>query len=248
MSKNVVSVIIQARVGSTRFRGKVLKNILGKPVLIHIIERVRNMKTVDNITIATTTLKGDDLIVRNVKDYDKTIGVFRGKSDDVLDRYYQSAKELESGVIVRITSDNPLIDPQVSDLVVKTFLENECDYCCNNLPRTFPIGLDTEVFSFESLEKMWKGAKKQHEREHVTPYIRENSNKFSIINVENDTNLSHMRWTMDYKEDFDFINAVYRQLYNDKKKFLMDDVLNLLKKYPSLTEINKNIKPKKIFD
>lgn len=206
---------------------------------MHIIERVRNMKTVDNITIATTTLKEDDLIARNVKHYDKTIGIFRGKSDDVLDRYYQSAKELESDVIVRITSDNPLIDPQVSDLVVKTFLENECDYCCNNLPWTFPIGLDTEVFSFESLEKMWKGAKKQHEREYVMPYIRKNVNKFSIINVENDTNLSYMRWTMDYKEDFDFISAVYEKLYQRKKNFFMNDVLELLNNEPDLCEINK---------
>ena len=230
---------MQVRMGSTRFHGKVLKKILGKPSLIHSIERVKRMKTVDNIIIATTTLKEDDIIARAVKDYDRNIGIYRGKSEDVLDRYYQAAKEVKANVIVRLTSDNPLIDSQVSDLVVKTFLENECDYCCNNLPQTFPIGLDTEVFSFGSLKKMWKGAKKQHEREHVTPYIRENVNKFSIINVENDTNLSHMRWTMDYKEDFDFINAVYEKLYQRKKNFFMNDVLELLNNEPDLCEINK---------
>jgi len=156
---NIV-VITQARVGSTRFPGKIMKEILGKKVLIHDLDRIKEMKTINKIVVATTDLEKDDSIINTVKKYNKDIGIYRGSEDDVLDRYYKAAKEFNANVIVRITSDCPLIDPNISDLVVETFLENKCDYCCNNMPRTYPHGLDTEVFSFEALERAWREARK----------------------------------------------------------------------------------------
>jgi spore coat polysaccharide biosynthesis protein SpsF (cytidylyltransferase family) len=235
---NIV-VIIQARVGSTRFPGKIMKEILGKTVLIHDLDRIKEMKTINKIVVATTDLEKDDSIINTVKKYNKNIGIYRGREDDVLDRYYKAAKEFNANVIVRITSDCPLIDPNISDLVVETFLENKCDYCCNNMPRTYPHGLDTEVFSFEALERAWREARKSYEREHVTPYIRENPDKFKIINVWNNVDLRNLRWTLDYPEDFEFITEIYQRLYPKKKIFYMQDILDVLNKEPWLIEINK---------
>ena len=233
-----ICVIIQARVGSTRIPGKVMKEIFGKTILIHDLERIKRMETIDNIVVATTTLKKDDIIVNTVKEYDENIGIYRGSSEDVLDRYYKAAKEFRANVIVRITSDAPLIDPKISDLVVKTFLENNCDYCCNNMPRTYPYGLDTEVFSFESLKRARKETHTPYEREHVTPYIRENPDKFILLNVENNVDLSNLRWALDYLEDFEFITEIYKRLYPQNKIFYMEDIMNVLNKEPLLVEIN----------
>lgn len=234
-----ICVIIQSRVGSTRLYGKVMKKIFGKTILIHDLERIKRMETIDNIIVATTTLKKDDIIVRTVNDYDENIGIYRGCSEDVLDRYYKAAKEFKVDTIIRISSDAPLVDPKISDLVVKSFFESHCDYCCNNMPRTYPYGLDTEVFSFESIEKAWKNARNSYEREHVTPYIWSNSDKFIIKNVKNNIDLSHLRWALDYPEDFDFISEIYKRLYPQKKIFYMKDILDVLEKEPHLKYINR---------
>ena len=232
-----VVAITQARMGSTRLPGKVMKNILGKPVLLHFLDRIKEIKLIDKIVVATTTKKQDDIIVETVKEYNSDVGLFRGSEEDVLDRYYKAANKFGAEVIVRITSDCPLIDPVISDSVIKTFLENDCDYCSNNLMRTFPLGLDTEVFNFSSLEKAWKEATQNVEREHVTPYIRNNPNKFKLLNVSNDIDLSHHRWTLDTPEDFEFINEIYRKL--NQKSFHMRDVLEILNEEPYLTKINQ---------
>lgn len=234
---NIV-VIIQARMGSTRLPGKVMKSILGKTILIHDLERIKRMKSINGIVVATTILDEDDIIVDAVKNYDKTIGIYRGSPEDVLERYYEAAREFKADIIVRITSDCPLIDPAISDIVVETFLSNKCDYCCNNMPRTYPHGLDTEIFSFEALEKAWKEAP-PFEKEHVTEYIINNPDKFKLINVKNGKDLNNLRWTLDYPEDFIFIKEIYERLYSEDKIFDMDDILELLKKEPYLAEINK---------
>ena len=231
-------VIIQARVGSTRLPGKIMKKILGKTVLIHDLDRIKEMKTINKIVVATTDLEEDDIIAKAVNGYDRNIGTYRGSESDVLDRYYKAAKEFNADVIVRITSDCPLIDPNVSDLVVEAFLKNDCDYCCNTLPRTFPHGLDTEVFSLDALERVWEEAKSPYEREHVTPYIREDTNKFRRINVKNNDDLTHLRWTLDYQEDFEFITEIYKRIYPKKKIFYMQDILNVLHAEHWLVEIN----------
>ncbi len=221
--------IVQARMGSTRLPGKVMRTVLGEPILLHTLDRIKKIKSLDKIVIAITTKKQDDIIVGTVGEYDGTIGLFRGSEEDVLDRYYRAATEFGAEAIVRITSDCPLIDPIVSEKVIKTFLGNKCDYCSNNLKRTYPLGLDTEVLTFSALKKTWEEASKDFEREHVTPYIRNNPNKFKHLNVSNDADLSHYRWTLDTPDDLAFINEIYKRLYRDEETFYTSDVLNLLK-------------------
>ena len=241
-----VVAIIQARMGSTRLPGKVMKEILGKPVILWDLDRVSLSKLIDEIVVAIPYGKENDVIVDTIKEYNDKIIVTRGSEDDVLDRYYQAAVQTNADVVVRITSDCPLIDPVVIDNVIEHFLDNDCDYCSNSLTRTYPRGLDTEVFSFKSLETGWNEAKKDYEREHVTPYIIENPDKFKLLNVANDINLSHLRWTLDTKEDFEFINAVYKRISQKKQLFLMDDVLELMDKEPEMIDINRHIEQKVI--
>lgn len=233
---NVV-VIIQARMGSTRLPGKVMKIILGKPVLIHDLERIKRMKRINGIIVATTTLEEDNLIVKTIEDYDANIYIYRGNVENVLDRYYKAAKLNGVDIIVRITSDCPLIDPNISDLTVDKFLDSGCDYCSNNMPRTFPLGLDTEVFSFKSLELAWKLSETSYEREHVTPYIRDHPEKFKLSGVTNNVDLSGLRWTLDYPEDFEFISEIYKRL--GQKPFNTRDILMVLKDEPFLLKINR---------
>jgi len=241
-----VVAIIQARMGSTRLPGKVMKEILGKSVILWDLDRVSLSKLIDEIVVAIPYGKENDVIVDTIKEYNDKIIIARGSEDDVLDRYYQAAVQTNADVVVRITSDCPLIDHVVIDKIIKQFLDNDCDYCSNSLIRTYPRGLDTEVFSFKALEAAWNEAKKDYEREHVTPYIIENPDKFKLLNVANDIDLSHLRWTLDTKEDFEFINAVYKRIFPKKHLFLMDDVLELMDKEPELIDINRHIEQKKV--
>jgi len=242
---NVVA-IIQARMGSTRLPGKVMKEILGKPVILWDLDRVSISKLIDEIVVAIPYGKENDVIVDTIKEYNDKIIITRGSEDDVLDRYYQAAVQTNADVVVRITSDCPLIDPVLIDNVIKQFFDNYCDYCSNSLTRTYPRGLDTEVFSFKALDTAWNEAKKDYEREHVTPYIIENPDKFKLLNVANNNDLSHLRWTLDTKDDFKFINAVYKRIYLKKQLFLMDDVIELLGREPELIDINKHIEQKQV--
>ena len=241
-----VVAIIQARMGSTRLPGKVMKEILGKPVILWDLDRISLSKLIDEIVVAIPHGKENDVIADTIKEYNDKIIIARGSEDDVLDRYYKAAVQTNADVVIRITSDCPLIDPVVIDQVIKQFLDNDCDYCSNSLTRTYPRGLDTEVFSFKALEEAWNEAKKDYEREHVTPYIIENLDKFKLLNVANDIDLSHLRWTLDTKEDFELINAVYKRIFPKKQLFLMDDVLELLGKEPELIEINRHIEQKQV--
>ena len=242
---NIVA-IIQARMGSTRLPGKIMKEILGKPVILWDLDRVSLSKLIDEIVVAIPYGKENDVIVDTITEYNDKIITTRGSEDDVLDRYYQTAVKTDADVVVRITSDCPLIDPAVIDNVIEQFLDNDCDYCSNSLIRTYPRGLDTEVFSFKALQKAWNETAKDYEREHVTPYIIENPDKFKLLNVANDIDLSHLRWTLDTKEDFEFIGVVYKRIYSKKKLFLIDDVLELLDREPELIDINKHIEQKVI--
>jgi spore coat polysaccharide biosynthesis protein SpsF len=241
-----VVAIIQARMGSTRLPGKVMKDILGKPVILWDLDRVSISKLIDEIVVAIPYGKENDVIIDTIKEYNDKIIIARGSEDDVLDRYYQASVQTNAGVVVRITSDCPLIDPVVIDQVVNQFLSSDCDYCSNTLTRTYPQGLDTEVFSFKVLETAWNEAKKDYEREHVTPYIIENPDKFKLLNVANDIDLNHLRWTLDTKEDFEFIGAIYERIYSKKQLFLMDDVLELLDREPELIDINRHLEQKQV--
>ncbi|MFB5614998.1 MAG: cytidylyltransferase domain-containing protein, partial [Candidatus Nitrosomaritimum yanchengensis] len=193
-------------------------------------------KLIDDIVIATTTLSEDDILVDYVKRMH--IPIYRGNPNDVLDRYYQCAKKFSFTTIVRITSDNPLIDPKIVDLVIKKYLDGGFDYVTNCHPRTFPQGTETEVFSFNILEKVWKNAKKPSEREHVTPFIYNNPEKFKIFNVVYSKNISNLRWTVDRLDDFNLIKNIIIKI--KKRPILMNDILELFEKNPGLKKINSN--------
>ena len=236
--KKVVA-IIQARMGSTRLPGKVMKEIVGKPMLWHVINRVKHTKELDDIVIATTNIKEDTQILELAS----KIGVktYAGSENDVLDRYYQAAIISKADVIVRITADCPLADSNVIDKVVKYYLNNDFDYVSTSIKPTYPDGIDVEIFSFASLEKAWDEAKLSSEREHVTPYIWKNPNIFGIGNFSNDQDISHMRWSVDEQRDLEFVRDIYNKLYKESEMFYMEDILNLLKKHPELMDLNKGI-------
>ncbi|MEW6715910.1 MAG: glycosyltransferase family protein [Chloroflexota bacterium] len=238
-SKTHVVAIIQARMGSTRLPGKTLVDIVGKPLLGHVIERVQACQTIEDIVVATTTAVEDQPILDLAGQY----GVmhYTGSEEDVLDRFYQAAINTSAEVIVRITADDPFKDPQVIDHIVSYFLHHpELDYASNTVEPTYPEGLDVEVFSFKALETAWQEAQRLSDREHVTPYIWRNPQTFCIANIKHHTDLSHLRWTLDYEEDLHFTRAVYEHLYGGKV-FLMEDILILLQKEPQLAGINKGI-------
>lgn len=235
-----IAAIIQARMGSRRLYGKVSEYIEGKPMLWHIIDRVRRSKLIRGIVISTTTKEVDKEIIEIAK-YSAAYS-YAGSEDDVLDRYYQTAKEFKVDPIVRITADCPLIDPRVMDKLIQRYSKGDCDYVSNTtLNGNYPDGTDVEVFSFEALETAWKEAKLSSEREHVTPYIQNNPSKFRLARVESDINLSHHRWSVDEKEDLEFVRKVYGHLYKKGQVFYMEDILKLLDKYPSLIKINQHI-------
>ena len=244
-----IIAILQARLGSTRLPGKSMAELNGKPLLWHVIQRLKKSKTINRIVVATTTNEADNKIAQFAKD--EGVGYFQGSENDVLDRYYQAAKAngaSKGDVIVRVTADCPLLDPEVVDNVVRKFVEaNETDekydYVCNTQPPTYPDGLDTEVFSFSILERAWKEAKLQSEREHVTPYIWKQPDKFRIFNVTNDEgeDLSEMRWTVDEPQDLEFIRMIYKLLGEKGKthSFTRKDVLEAIEQNKKVTEINK---------
>lgn len=241
-----IVAIIQARMGSTRLPGKVLMDIGGKTMLAHVVDRTRRAKLLDKILVATTLNPHDERII--VECDRLGVLVFRGREEDVLDRYYQVAREYKADVIVRITSDCPLIDPEVIDTVVRYYLENrsKLDYVSNTLTRSYPRGLDVEVFPFNILERTWREAREAYQREHVTLYIYEHPEIFRLANVKNSEDLSYLRWTVDEEKDLEFVREVYKRLYKEDEVFLMQDILYLLKREPQLLEINKEIKQRKL--
>jgi len=233
----VIGCIIQARMGSSRLPGKVLMNSgNGMPLLYYVINQLRHCSKVKNLVIATTTNQEDDEIEKFADN--NSVNVFRGSEKDVLDRYFQCAKKYSFSTIVRITSDCPLIDPQIVDKVIERFFSGNYDYATNTLIRTFPIGTDVEVFSFSVLETAWKNAQLPSEREHVTPHLR-NKGNFKTINVENDTNISNLRLTVDRIEDFELIKEILNNISTNP--IHLEDILELFSRKPELIEINKYI-------
>lgn len=244
MSK--VVAIIQARMGSTRLPGKVMKELCGRTILAHDIERVKQSKFIDEIVIATTKSKNDDVIVKET--FKNEVKVYRGSEEDVLSRYYEASIENNVDIVVRITSDCPLIDPFVIDEIIKFYLENDYDLVTNAgsdlSQRTYPRGLDTEVFSMDILKQAYENAKEKYQREHVTPYIYENSKK--IYYYKNEEDYSKYRWTLDTEEDFELIKEVYKNLYKGEHDFYFKDILKLFKEKPELYDVNKHVVQKDI--
>ena len=231
--------IIQVRLDSTRLPKKALKEIVGKPMITHLIERIKQSKKLDEIIVATTEDKSDDEVVNVIGKLN--IPTFRGSYEDVLDRYFQAAKKYDADVIVRITGDCPLIDPDVVDEIIEYFNNHDFDYVSNTIKPTYPDGLCVEVFSFKALEKAWNQAELLSEREHVTPYITKHPEIFKIKNIENSVDLSDLRWCVDQQEDLDFVKEVFKSLYNKDYVFHMEEILELLDKNPDLKKINTGI-------
>lgn len=239
MTMRPVVVIIQARMGSSRLPGKVLQDIHGRTMLSQTIRRVQQARLVDEVIIATTTNPIDDLIVEEADQL--KVPACRGSETDVLDRYVQAARQVSAHTIVRITSDCPLIDPAVVDLAIASFkaASPAADYVSNTIRRTYPRGLDVEVFSRAGLEKAALEASAPHQREHVTPYFYENPHRFRLLPVNNDFDCSAYRWTVDTPEDLDFVREVYRRL--DSGESGWRKVLDILEKEPALCDINRNV-------
>ncbi len=232
------TVVIQARMGSSRLPDKVLMPLAGKSVLEHVIRRCQHAQFVDRVIVATTVEPKDMAVVNFVNGLE--VAVFCGSVNDVLDRYYQTARRFESQHIIRITADCPMIDPDVIDRVVGKYFESNADYASNTLEETFPDGEDVEIFSLEALSMAWQDAKLSSEREHVTPYIRKND-IFEKINIRHDENWGHYRWTLDEFRDYQKLSFVFDALYQRDPFFHMNDIVQFLQDHPEVDGMNVSI-------
>lgn len=235
----MIIAIIQARMGSSRLPGKVMLDICEKPVLWHVVKRVKHSKYIDEVVVATS-IEEDNNKIREFCSKNNILN-YSGSENDVLDRFYQAAKYMdikENDIIIRITADCPLIDPNIIDTVIEAHKNENADYTSNVIKPTFPDGLDCEVVKFSTLAKAWKNAKLKSEREHVTSYIRNNPELFKISSVENNIDLSPLRWTLDEKEDFELISQIYELLYREDSLFFTSEILEVIRENPRLSLIN----------
>jgi spore coat polysaccharide biosynthesis protein SpsF (cytidylyltransferase family) len=228
--------LLQARFSSLRLPGKVLMPILGQPMLFRQIERLKRCSGLDKLIVATSTDQTDDALERACEH--RGVDCFRGSLDDVLGRFVQAATHYRPENVVRLTGDCPLADPALIDEVINYFYEGNYDYVSNCNPPTFPDGLDVEVIKFSCLETAHREAVLPSHREHVTPFIRSNPERFRLGNYACDTDLSHLRWTVDELEDFELVRSIYVKLYPGKSNFSTEDVLDLIEKHPDLQSNN----------
>jgi spore coat polysaccharide biosynthesis protein SpsF len=227
--------------GSTRLPGKVLKILAGDTTLARVVSRLRRSRLLDAVLIAATTASMDEDIVHECNRIG--VEVFRGDEEDVLDRYYNAARSVHADVVVRITSDCPLIDPAVTDQTVEGFLRERPDYASNVLERTYPRGLDTEVMTLGALERGWREAREGYQREHVTPYLYENPKIFKLLSVKGEVDYSYHRWTLDTQEDLQFLQAVYDR-FDGRDDFTWREVLELVEREAGLAAINSKVAQK----
>ena len=231
--------IIQARVGSTRLPNKVMRCLEDKSVLEQVVSRVRRSKYINEVFVATTIDINNLPLIQLCSS--QNIRVFCGSEEDVLDRFYQLAKLSRPNHIVRITADCPVIDPEIIDMVIENHLELNADYTSNTIIDSYPDGLDTEIFTYTTLERSWKESNLLSEREHVTPYIKNHPDSFLLKSIVSDINSADKRWTLDTELDFDFLKSIFNILYKENNVFGINDILHLLKRQPSLESINSNI-------
>jgi spore coat polysaccharide biosynthesis protein SpsF len=247
MKRRIVA-IIQARMGSTRLPKKVLMPLLGKPVLWHIVQRLRYAKDIDNIVIATSDKERDAVIEEFSKEND--IDCFRGNETDVLDRFYQTALKYLADDVIRITADCPLVDPYLIGELINLYYKENYDHCgiatgagvANSDVGKFPNGLDSEMFKMEVLKTAWERAELPLEREHVTPYIWKRPETFSLgLLMSKGRDYSTYRWTLDNLEDFQLIEWIYEKLYPVKTDFCLHDIANLLSQNKDIMKVNKHL-------
>ena len=271
MSQPRVVAIIQARMGSSRLPGKVLLDLAGQPMLSRVVERTRLAKTVDQVVVATTIEISDEPVVELCAA--RGYACYRGSLYDVLDRYYQAARQFGAKAVVRITADCPLIDPEVIDRTVRAFFgqtepwdrvlmakdsfpnhqtqqfsaEKPFDFAANRLPppwgRTYPIGLDTEVCTFEALETAWVEATEKHQREHVMPFFYDNPQRFRTLLVNHSEDLGALRWTVDTPKDLELLRAIF-EAFPGRDEVPWLEVLSLVRRRPELEQINAQVEHK----
>ncbi len=239
-------IIVQARMGSTRLPGKAMLEVAGETLLGLLLKRLRLVSQADAVVVATTTAGRDLSIVDQVQGLG--LPVWRGSEEDVLARYHGAAMAHRADVVVRITADCPLMDPAVVDRVIGAFRQaaGACDYVSNTLDRTYPRGLDCEVFSIAALDEAFHRATDPAEREHVTPYIYRRPVRFRILQVRGDQDLSRHRWTVDTPEDFELIRRILEELLPAGTDFATGDVLRLLREHPDWEAINSRVEQKTV--
>ena len=234
-------IIVQARMGSTRLPGKVLKPVAGRPMLSYLVERLRRVVSADRFVIATSTNPGDGAIVRYCAE--AGIECTRGPEQDVLSRYVETASKFDAGTVVRVTADCPLIDPGLIDTAIETFgaAGRRFDYLSNMLEPSWPYGMAVEVFTGAALAEAGREATDEAEREHVTPFLYRRPERYRLKSLTMKPDLSRHRWTVDTPEDFELVSRILESLYPRKPEFTMPDVLALLKENPSWELINRHI-------
>ena len=240
LKPNIVA-IVQARMGSTRLPGKILKSIQGMPMLWHIVSRLKSVDEIDEVVIATSDFPSDDQVYEMAKNYG--IACFRGSETDVLNRFYSAAKMMDAQYVIRITGDCPLVDPLTISKLIQLYFNDQFDFCgvaCGagvakekNINR-FPDGLDAEIFSFKILSEVNNKANTILQREHVTPFIWQNNKSYKQGSLYSDVDYSDLRLTVDNKEDFDFVNWIYDMLYPNNSHFDLQDILELLENNPDV--------------
>ena len=229
--------IIQARMGSTRLPGKILKKINDETVIWNVVDRVKRVPSIDLTVVATTLSAKDDILVDYLKSTE-ICEVFRGSELDVLKRFYDCAVHYDADVVIRVTADDPLKDPEVIERAINALIENDFDYCSNTMIPTYPEGLDIEVFSFNALSDAFSNAKLESEREHVTPYIWKNPSLFKLFNFKFTEDVSHFRLTLDNEDDLKLIKIIYDKLYVSGSVFPFSEVLDYLRASPHLLKLN----------
>lgn len=232
----LVLAVLQARMSSSRLPGKVLKPILGKPMLERQVERLNRSREIDKLIIATSNNPEDDAIAGLG---DKLgIGCFRGDLANVLDRFYRACRPYSADTIVRLTGDCPLTDPAKIDELIRFYRTGPHDYVTNCARPCLPHGLDAEVFSMDALETAWQNAALPSEREHVTPFLKNPENGFSVGHLEYPDTHSHLRWCVDRPEDFDLVKIIFEKLHPANNSFTTSDIIRLMETHPELATLN----------
>ncbi len=245
---NNTVAIIQARMGSTRLPGKVMMPILEKPLLWHIVERLMSVEAIDKVVVATSDSRKDDRLAEFCDDY--SIAFYRGREEDVLDRFYHAAKNFCGEHLLRITGDCPLIDPLVVNRLIDYYFQSKVDFCGvatgagvagREVVGRYPDGMDAEIFSMDILTMVWREATRDLHREHVTPFIWQQPERFRLEALYPDNgDYSHCRWTVDNLEDFKLVQWIYEQLYSINPCFGMEEILDLLNRQPEKASENRH--------
>lgn len=239
-------ITIEARMRSTRLPGKVLRPLLGEPMLARMIERLRRVRRADQIVVATTEHAADDPIVALARELD--VSWHRGSEEDVLARVLDAARSVDADLIVETTADCPVIDPAVIDQLIHTFRTNQVDYCSNILTHTYPRGLDAQVFPTAILADVAARTQDPADREHVSLYIYEHPERYRLLNVASGLDARDAGWrlTVDTPEDYQLIAAIYGELYPSNRRFGLDDILDLLHRRPDLATLNQHVRQKAV--